>query len=152
MLDQKGILNGKTLELDSVEQIKIYERVITNSKKEVVGVEQSLISLDAQYNAKKKFIAAADKISDISIMSLDYAKSKTQRFTKKQTATVPKEEWELRHISANEKDILKKVTETFERELNQFKSGEIYQDYQKVRTHTHSHYTNLSNLIIDCSW
>ena len=83
MLDQKGILNGKTLELDSVEQIKIYESVITNSKKEVVGVEQSLISLDAQYNAKKKFIAEADKISDISIMYPDYAKSKTQRFTKK---------------------------------------------------------------------
>ena len=78
-------------------------------------------------------------------------KAKLNDSQKKQTATVPKEEWELRHISANEKDILKKVTETFERELNQFKSGEIYQDYQKVRTLTHSHYTNLSNLIIDCS-
>lgn len=130
---QKGILNGKTLGLDSVEQIKLHDLVIANAKKEVVGVEQSLISLEAQYKAKKEFIAAADKISDISMMYPDYAKGKTQRFTKKQTVTVPKEEWELRHISANEKGILKKATETFERELNQFKSGEIYQDYQKVR-------------------
>lgn len=130
---QKGILNGKTLGLDSVEQIKLHNRVIANAKKEVVGVEQSLISLEAQYKAKKEFIATADKISDISMMYPDYAKSKKNRFTKKETVTVPKEQWELRHISANEKNMIKQATQTFERELSHFKAGEIYEDYQKIR-------------------
>lgn len=52
--------------------------------------------------------------SNVSVMYPPYAVTKKSLLGGKETVTVPKEMWEQRWVSANERSILQKATERFE--------------------------------------
>ena len=63
-----------------------------------------------------------DKISDVSTMYPSYAEvSRRGVINKQEYVTVPKEKWEAKHISANEKGSLEKAEQAFENAIKEFK-------------------------------
>lgn len=95
--------------------------IVFKAHMEVQGVKDSLIPIKAEYEAKKAYIRQVDDTSHISVMYPSQAKIKEKGFLHKQKfVTVPIEIWEAKHISANEKDYLKKFYETFEQNIEAF--------------------------------
>lgn len=110
-------------------------QTLQNAEKAVQSIRDSLIPVRAEYEAKKAFIRACDKASDVSVMYPTYAEKKKSLFGK-ETVTVPKEKWEQKHVSANEKGYLQKATAEFEKAVAEFRktssADHIAQLEQKV--------------------
>jgi hypothetical protein len=144
-----GILNEATKEGNrSIEELKRQSaterlqeataeasKIVSKAQEEVQWVKDSLTPLQAEYEAKKAFIRACDKASDVSVMYPTYAEKKKSLFGK-ETVTVPKEKWEQKHVSANEKGYLQKATAEFEKAVAEFRktssADHIAQLEQKV--------------------
>lgn len=94
--------------------------IVSKARKEAKGIEDSLIPLKAEYEAKKAYVRACDTASDVSVMYPSYA-TKKKSLLGKETVTVPKEMWEKKHISASEKTYLERATENFEKSIAEFK-------------------------------
>jgi cell division protein FtsB len=109
-------------------------KIITDAQLELNHINVSLAPLKAEYEAKKAYVRAFDKSSNISTALPDYAEVKEKGILKKQEfVTVPKEKWVEKHVSANEKEFLKKATEKFEKVVSEFKhtsSAEYIQELE----------------------
>jgi len=79
-----------------------------------------LTAVNAEYEAKKKYLDKAKESSDISMKYPDYAKISKKTFGKEEYVTVPKEKWEERHVSANEVLYLKKMQASIEKSMDNF--------------------------------
>jgi len=105
------------------------EMQIRGIKGHINSIEQNLshlTAINAEYEAKKKYIAEAKKSSDISMMYPSYAELSTRGLgkNKKDYVTVPKEKWEQKHISANDVDYLKKMQSSLEKSMNDFANSQ----------------------------
>lgn len=129
-----GILNEATKEGNrSIEQLKRQSaaeqvaeatieaaQIISKAQIEAQCISDSLIAVKAEYEAKRSYIRACDKASEVSMMYPSYAEQKKSLFGK-ETVTVPKKKWEQKHISANEKGYLERATSEFEKALAEFR-------------------------------
>lgn len=97
-------------------------RKIQEGKDAIERLEGSIVALNGEYEAKKAFIDTADKVSDVSTMYPDYVKRVKKGIGKKQQEQViaPKEQWEAKHVSANEKIALKAAEEALEARIRAF--------------------------------
>ncbi len=130
-----GILNDVTkdgnksvqeLKEEEIKKAKIEAQKIIDSANEKSQLFiDSLEPLRIEYNSKKKYIESYDKSSDISMMYPEYAKVNKTIFGK-EMVTVPKEKWEEKHISVNEKGDLKKATKFFEDSIKNLKDNMAY--------------------------
>lgn len=84
-------------------------------------VEDSIKPVQAEYEAKKAYIAECDKASEISKELPSYAKKK-KNLLGVETVTVPLEEWKQKCISENEKLYCKRAIDVFERKVEEFKN------------------------------
>lgn len=131
-----GILNETTKEGNkSIEQLKrksakerITEanreasKIVSHAKEEVEDMKILLKPIQAEYEAKKAYIKACDKSSEISMLIPNYAEVKERGILKKQLfITVPIEKWEAKHVSADEKSYLRKATEELESSFSNLK-------------------------------
>lgn len=101
-------------------------RSVSKARNELEGIESRLNELEplqAEYEAKKAYIKHCDEISQVSYAYPPEAKVTTKGLvSKKRFVTVPAEMWEAKHVSCNEKEILKKATKAFEGKIEEFKN------------------------------
>lgn len=99
-------------------------RIVSEAQKQAKRVNDSLVGVKAEYEAKKAYIRHADELSDVSVMYPEEATITEKGLLHKQKyVTVPAGVWEARHVSANEKACLQKATETFEKNIEDFKDN-----------------------------
>lgn len=121
-----GVLNEATKEGNkSIAELKRMKATKDLEKaqktiEEAERVKGSLEALNGEYEAKKAFISAADKASEVSMMYPEYVKIKKSIFKKQRDVVVPEEKWVAKHISANEKAALKAAEEALEARIQSF--------------------------------
>lgn len=136
---ERGIQGGKKKHLDVLEYKahtatqRAQDALVSVSKAEarVNTLKSEIGPLQAEYEAKRAYVRACDKSSQVSMAVPDYAKVKKPLFGK-ETITVPREKWEQKHISANEKGYLDSATREFERVVNDFKHTASAQNIAKM--------------------
>lgn len=97
-------------------------QIVSDAQEKATALNDSLIAVRAEYDAKTAYVRKADEISDISTMYPAQAKvTEKGLFHKEKFVTVPAEMWENKHISANEKEYLKKATAKFEESMSEFR-------------------------------
>ena len=98
-------------------------KIVSEAQIQAQGMNDSLIAVKAEYEAKKAYVRQADDVSDVSMMYPAEAKvTEKGLIHKKKFVTVPAEMWEAKHISANEKGYLQKATEALENNLQEFRN------------------------------
>ena len=99
-------------------------QIVSDAQEKATALNDSLIAVRAEYDAKTAYVRKADEISNISTMYPAQAKvTEKGLFHKEKFVTVPAEMWENKHISANEKEYLKKATAKFEESMSEFSSS-----------------------------
>lgn len=97
--------------------------IVYKAQTQAQGINDSLIAVKAEYEAKKAYVRQADKVSNVSVMYPEEAKvTEKGLIHKHKFVTVPAEMWEAKHISANEKSYLQKANEALESNLQEFRS------------------------------
>ena len=87
-------------------------KIVSKAQTQAQTINDSLIAVKAEYEAKKAYVREADKVSQVSMMYPAEAKVTEKGLIHKQKfVTVPAEMWEAKHISANEKGYLQKANE-----------------------------------------
>lgn len=132
-----GILNEATKEGNrSIEELKRQSaterlqeataeasKIVSKAQSQAQGLNDSLIAVKAEYEAKKAYVRQADKVSEVSCLYPSSAKVTEKGLVNKQKfVTVPAEVWEAKHVSANEKGYLQKANEALEKNLQEFRS------------------------------
>ena len=85
-------------------------QIVSDAQEKATALNDSLIAVRAEYDAKTAYVRKADEISNISTMYPAQAKvTEKGLFHKEKFVTVPAEMWENKHISANEKNISRKL-------------------------------------------
>ena len=98
-------------------------KIVFEAQMQAQGMNDSLIAVKAEYEAKKAYVRQADDVSEVSMMYPAEAKVTERGFIhKKKFVTVPVEMWEAKHISANEKSYLQKANEALENKLQEFRN------------------------------
>lgn len=98
-------------------------KIVSKAQMQAQGINDSLIAVKAEYEAKKAYVRETDRVSDVSMMYPAEAKVTEKGLIHKQKfVTVPAEMWEAKHISANEKGYLQKANEALESNLQEFRS------------------------------
>ena len=99
-------------------------KIVSKAQEEAKAIEDSIIPLEAEYNAYKAYLDQAKRDSDISVMYPQYAEvTKKGLIHKQEYVTVPKEMWEAKHVSANEINALKCQRNEFEEKIREFKKS-----------------------------
>lgn len=97
--------------------------IVSKAQTQAQGINDSLIAVKAEYEAKKAYVRQADKVSDVSMMYPTEAKVTEKGLIHKQKfVTVPAEMWEAKHVSANEKGCLQEANKALEANLQEFRS------------------------------
>lgn len=97
--------------------------IVYKAQTQAQGINDSLIAVKAEYEAKKAYVRQADKVSNVSVMYPEEAKvTEKGLIHKHKFVTVPAEMWEAKHISANEKSYLQKANEALESNLQEFRN------------------------------
>lgn len=99
-------------------------KIVSKAQEEAKAIEDSIIPLEAEYNAYKAYLDQAKRDSDISVMYPEYAEvSKKGLIHKQEYVTVPKEMWEAKHVSANEIHALERLRNEIEGKIKEFKKS-----------------------------
>lgn len=118
---ERGLQGGKKKHLEIAElKVQTALESVSKAQDRVQGIQDSIKPLQASYSACKAYVRDCDKASEISMAMPDYAKLSKSLFGK-ETVTVPKDKWEQKHISANEKDYLQRATAEFEKGVAEFR-------------------------------
>lgn len=97
--------------------------IVSKAQTQAQGINDRLIAVKAEYEAKKAYVRQADKVSDVSMMYPTEAKVTEKGLIHKQKfVTVPAEMWEAKHVSANEKGCLQEANKALEANLQEFRS------------------------------
>lgn len=97
--------------------------IVSKAQTQAQAINDSLIAVKVEYEAKKAYVRETDKVSQVSVMYPEEAKVTEKGLVHKQKfVTVPAEMWEAKHISANEKSYLQKANEALESSLQEFRS------------------------------
>lgn len=104
----------------ALEKVAQAEKQALEAQGKAKAMLSSLAPIKAEYDAKKAYVRACDKASDVSVALPDYAKVKKNLITGQETVTVPIEKWQEKHISANEKSYLASATKEFEKTITNF--------------------------------
>lgn len=123
---EKGVVNGKTLGLDSVEQIKLHDDIIKIAKQRAEVVE-------VQYQAKKEYVDSIKYSSELSKKIPEYAKIEKNIFGSKEFVKVPREKWEERTVSWEERKAITEARQAFEKRARDFERSETFYDLRLLK-------------------
>lgn len=99
-------------------------KIVFKAQEEAKVIEDSIVPLQAEYDAYKAYLDQAKRDSDISVMYPEYAEvSKKGLIHKQEYVTVPKEMWEAKHVSANEIHALERLRNEIEGKIKEFKKS-----------------------------
>lgn len=119
--DYVGDLKNERDELEG--QISEMRGQLEGLEEQIEPMQQNLARLtavNAEYKAKRNYIARARESSDISMMYPDYVKVSKKVFGNEEYITVPKDKWEDRHVSANEVSSLVSMRKSLEKSMSDF--------------------------------
>lgn len=105
----------------------VLRQMASDAEKRLSKTRAEAAGVNTEYLAKRAYVDACGAASDVSVMYPAYAVVK-KNLLGKETVTVPKEMWEKRWVSANERSILQKATDRFE--------GAV-EDYRQSRAVSH---------------
>lgn len=92
------------------------------AQNELKHINNSLIPLKAEYEARKAFISKANLDSDVSMLMPSYAEViEKGLFKKEKFVQVPIDKWRAKHISANQISAIEQQHKEFERQIRYFK-------------------------------
>ena len=116
----EGLRKKTKAEEDKNNKIKIQTSQMQGQIKSIHQNTAHATAVNAEYEAKKKYLNEAKKSSDISMMYPDYAKVSKKTFGKDEFVTVPKDKWEEKHVSANEVNYIKEMQKSLEKSMYNF--------------------------------
>lgn len=116
--------NKSIIELKREKALQDAEKAL-EARKEFDMINIQLMAVRAEYEAKKAYVNAADKISNVSMMYPDSVQITEKGLVHKQKyVMVPAELWEARHVSVNEKNYLKGMNEKLEEQIKAIKESD----------------------------
>lgn len=116
------------------EQAQKAQISVFKAQKALEGIKDSLIPLKAEYEAKKAYLEQSAKDSDLSTMYPSYAKVTEKGVIKKEKyVTVPAEQWEQKHVSANEHHAIIRMREAVEQSIEQIKQSKLAEENKLLR-------------------
>jgi hypothetical protein len=121
--ENKKYNNLKNQTKDEVRKLDSIKGQVNKMQNQIEPMRQNvarLTAVNAEYEAKKKYLGKARESSDISVMYPDYAKISKKTFGKEEYVTVPKDKWEERHVSANEVQNLERLQKSIEKSMDNF--------------------------------
>lgn len=125
-------------------------KIVSKAQMQAQDINDGLIAVKAEYEAKKAYVKQADKVSDVSVMYPVEAKVTEKGLLHKQKfVTVPAEIWEAKHISANEKSYLQKANEALEKNLQEFRSTTSSRNIRALMQHVKELESRNTNLGIE---
>lgn len=130
---EKALERASERVAELAKEARIQEAMASEAEKRLSKVRNEAAGVNTEYLAKRAYLAACDASSAVSVMYPDYAVVKKSLFGK-ETVTVPKEKWEERHVSANEKSALRRAVRQFEGAVDDFRqrtSGQYVTDLEK---------------------
>lgn len=116
---QLGSLKEQVATLTKTEQRA--RESVSKAQEHIQEIQNSIKPLQAVYDALKAYIRACDVSSNVSVLYPDYVQQANQNGT--QVVIVPKDKWEQKHISANEKQYLEAAMSNFEKAMLDFYSS-----------------------------
>lgn len=115
------------------------EDIVANARVEVQGIKTSMVALNAEFKAKQAFIDECDKISNVSFMYPPEVKIIEKGVVhKQQYVMVPKDMWEAKHVSADEKSYLKKAEDKLNKGFEKLNSTNLAQENKVLRAELRS--------------
>ena len=93
-----------------------------------------LAAIDAEYEAKKKYVDRAKEISEISMKYPAYVKVSRKTFGKEEFITVPAEKWEAKHVAANEVSMVEKMRASSEESMANFTKSQSGKHYKTMKS------------------
>lgn len=130
---EKALERASELVSELTKEARVQEAMASEAEKRLSKARNEAAGVNTEYLAKRAYLAACDASSAVSVMYPDYAVVKKSLFGK-ETVTVPKEKWEERHVSANEKSALRRAVRQFEGAVDDFRqrtSGQYVTDLEK---------------------
>lgn len=97
------------------------EAALSEASKIVSVAQEKVTGIDAEYNAKKAYVKACERDSDVSALYPAYAKKKKNLFSGDMVVTVPKKKWEQRCIASGERFRIDQAEMTLEDAISKFK-------------------------------
>lgn len=122
---EKGVVNGKTLGLDSVEQIKLHDEIINRANDKARAA-------DVEYKSKKSYVRKIQHLSEVTEKLPSYAKIEKKIFGSQEFVKVPKEKWQERTLSVQEFQALTEARDTFDKKVRDFRRTEYYRNFEKL--------------------
>lgn len=104
-------------------EARVQEAMASEAEKRLSKARNEAAGVNTEYLAKRAYLAACAAASNVSVMYPPYAVTKKSLLGGKETVTVPKEMWEQRWVSANERSILQKATERFEGAVKDYRES-----------------------------
>ena len=109
-------------------------RIVFKASKEAQGIKDRLAPLKAEYEAKKAFLDQSAKDSELSNMYPSYAKVTEKGVVRKEKyVTVPAEQWEKKHVSANEHSAVLRMRDLVEQSIEQIKQSSLAEENQFLK-------------------
>lgn len=125
---EAGIINGQTLGLDSVEQIKLHDKIIKNAKNEAHSIlldakKDKLLSLttDNYYKNLKKTIQSAKPIKKTSFLGSD-------------KVILSQQEWQKVEELLKESYAREELYKSFNQEFSKLQKTNFYETYERLKS------------------
>lgn len=116
------------------EQAQEARERLFKAQKELEGIKDRLPPLKAEYEAKKAFLDQSAKDSELSNMYPSYAKVTEKGVVRKEKyVTVPAEQWEKKHVSANEHGAVLRMRDSVEQSIEQIKHSSLAEEIQLLK-------------------
>jgi predicted nucleic acid-binding Zn-ribbon protein len=123
-------LNIENIELEN--KNKNLKNKLLQSQNNIKELKLKYKQTDVIYKTKSAYVREYDRISDISMMYPSYAKISKKLFGQEEYVTVPKDKWEAKHISSNEKSYLEKLKKSYDNGFEILKNDEIAKRLQNA--------------------
>lgn len=125
---ESGIINGQTLGLDSVEQIKLHDKIIKTAKNEAHSIlldakKEELLSLTTNnyYKNLKKTIQSAKPIKKTSLLGPD-------------KVVLSLEEWQQVESVLKESHAREELYKSFDKEFSNLQKTNFYETYKRLKS------------------
>lgn len=109
-------------------------KMLADAEKQVETMKSTIKALKVEYGARKAFLEEMDKLSKVTNMYPDFAERSSRGIiNKKEYVTVPVENWEALHVSADEKYYLKAAYEKLDSSVRDLQQSISYQNLENLK-------------------
>lgn len=119
-----GILNDKTIGLETVEDLKLYDKEISKKQADIK-------TLDIVLESKEQRLKDIADSMDLSLYP-NYVKQNKNILTRQETVTLPKEEWEKHFVARNDYSNTQRYLKETNKALNTFQTTDFHKEMNSL--------------------